>query len=65
MRTVVAFILLMAALMGIGLASASVFLAPPKDLFLPPPDGGCHIPSRTSSDRMMYPVDPRPSAAEA
>ncbi len=41
MRTVLAFVALMAVLMAIGLAAAAVFLAPPKKhLFLPPPEDG-------------------------
>ena len=49
MRTVVAFVAVMAVLMGIGLVAGSAVLPPPKDLFLPP-DGGCRSPPRAIAD---------------
>ena len=64
MRTVVAFVMLMVALMGIGLLFASAVLAPSKDLFLPPPDGECAILSRPALHRAIHEAEPRRAAVE-
>ena len=64
MRTVVAFVMVAAALMGIGVLFAAAVLAPPKDLFLPPPDGGCEVPSHAATNRAMDDVEPRRVAVE-